>query len=50
MNVLCMGGQIIGPTLAKEIVSSFLNAKVMDVDRYQNRISKIKAIESEFFK
>lgn len=50
MNVLCMGGQIIGPTLAKEIVTSFLNAKVMDVDRYQNRIRKIKAIESEFFK
>ena len=50
MNMLCMGGQIVGPTLAKEIVKAFLSASMMDVDRYKNRINKFKAIETEFFK
>ena len=50
MNVMCLGGQIVGPTLAKELVFSFLNAEPMDVDRYQKRIQKIKKIENEFFK
>jgi ribose 5-phosphate isomerase B len=50
MNMLCMGGQIVGPTLAKEIVKAFLGASLMDVDRYKNRINKFKAIEKEFFK
>ena len=50
MNMLCMGGQIVGPTLAKEIVKAFLGASLMDVDRYKNRINKFKAIETEFFK
>ena len=50
MNVMCLAGQIIGPTKAKEMVISFLNAEPMDVDRYQKRIDKIKKIENEFFK
>lgn len=50
MNMLCLGGQIIGPALAKEIVVAFLKASLMDVDRYKNRIRKYKAIETEFFK
>jgi len=48
MNVLCLGGLIIGPQLAKELVSTFLGAKLMNVDRYINRINKIKKIETEF--
>ena len=50
MNVLCLGGQVIGPELTKELVKCFLNAKLMDVDRYKKRISKIRSIESEFYK
>lgn len=50
MNVMCLGGQMVGPVLVKEMVASFLNAVPMNVDRYQNRIAKIKRIESEFFK
>jgi len=48
MNVLCLGGLIIGPQLAKELVLTFLGAKLMNVDRYINRINKIKKIEKEF--
>jgi len=50
MNVMCLAGQIIGPTKAKELVYSFLNAKPMNVDRYQRRVQKIKKIENEFLK
>jgi ribose 5-phosphate isomerase B len=50
MNVICLAGQIIGPSLATEIVKSFLDAKPMDVDRYKKRIEKIKKIEKEFSK
>ena len=50
MNVMCLGGMIIGPELAKELVRSFVNAKHIDLDRYNNRINKFKAIENKFFK
>jgi len=50
MNVLCLGGMIIGKSLAKDIVASFLGAELMDVDRYKMRINKFKAIEDRFFK
>jgi len=50
MNVMCLAGQIVGPTKAKEMVHSFLKAEPMDVERYKNRIRKIKKIEYEYFK
>lgn len=50
MNVMCLGGQMVGPTKVKEMVRAFLSAKPMDVDRYQKRIQKIKNIENEYFK
>lgn len=46
MNVLCLGGRIIGPELAKEIVTSFINARYMnEVPRYVRRVEKIHTIE-----
>jgi len=50
MNVLCMGGQVIGPALAKDIVTAFLKAQPMSEERYQRRIQKFKAVEEEYFK
>ena len=46
MNVLCMGARIIGVELAREIVESFLNAQIEEVERHQNRRKKIRAIEN----
>jgi RpiB/LacA/LacB family sugar-phosphate isomerase len=45
MNVLCMGGRIIGPELAMDIVKTFLSAKFIESDNYIRRVNKIKAIE-----
>ena len=50
MNVLCLGGAIIGTSLAKDIVKAFLGASLMDVDRYKRRINKFKALEQEFMR
>lgn len=47
MNALCLGGRIIGPELAKEIVRAFLNAKFLGEDRYQRRFEKVQALEEE---
>lgn len=45
MNVLCLGGRIIGPELAKEIVFSFLSAKFSEEERHIRRINKIYQLE-----
>jgi len=45
MNVLCLGGQIIGSELAKELVNAFLSAHFSGIDRYQNRVNKVHTLE-----
>ena len=45
MNVLCMGARIIGIELAKELVTSFLNARFTGEERHQRRLGKLLAIE-----
>jgi ribose 5-phosphate isomerase B len=50
MNVLCLGGVVIGTELAKDIVTSFLNAQPINQGKYLERIMKYKKIEAEFFK
>ena len=45
MNVLCIGGRIIGSELAFEIVESFLKAKYEPQERHQRRLDKVLEIE-----
>lgn len=47
MNVLCLGGRIIGPELAKELVKAFLQARYLATDPYQRRVGKLKRLELE---
>ena len=47
MNVLCLGGRVLGIELAKELVEAFLKARFVDSGRFQRRVNKIDAIESE---
>jgi ribose 5-phosphate isomerase B len=46
MNVLCLGGRIIGSELAWEIVETFLAAKYSDAERHLRRLSKVAALEN----
>ena len=48
MNVLCIGGRVIGPALALEISCAFLNAQFSGEERHRRRLDKVLAIESRF--
>jgi RpiB/LacA/LacB family sugar-phosphate isomerase len=48
MNVLVLGGRVIGESLAMELVSAFLDAKFTAEERHQRRLDKVKAIEARF--
>ena len=45
MNVLCLGSEVIGPSLARDLVRTFLGARFGGGERYVRRLEKIKAIE-----
>lgn len=47
MNLLCLGGGIVGPSLAVEIIDIFLNAKFKNEERFVRRLNKIRKIEEE---
>lgn len=45
VNVLCLGGRVIGGEVAAEIVSAFLAAEVSDQERHVGRRAKVAEIE-----
>lgn len=47
MNVLCIGGRIIGPELAFEIVEAFLRANYSPQERHARRLAKVLEIEKK---
>jgi ribose 5-phosphate isomerase B len=47
MNVLCLGSEVVGPSLASELVTLFLGAKFNGGDRYVERLKKVAAMEKE---
>jgi ribose 5-phosphate isomerase B len=49
-NVIAMGGRVIGPELAKEIVDNFINTPFSNDERHQRRIDKITTIEKKYVK
>jgi len=47
MNVLCLGSEVVGPSLAAELVKAFLGAEFSGGERYVERLKKVAAMESE---
>ena len=45
MNVLCLGSEVIGPSLASDLVTAFLAAKFDGGDRYIARLVKVAEME-----
>jgi ribose 5-phosphate isomerase B len=45
MNVLCLGSGIVGPSLARELVRSFLGATFVGEGRYLARLEKVEELE-----
>lgn len=46
MNVLVLGGRIIGLAVAKELVEAFLNARYTHEERHARRLAKVLSIEA----
>ena len=41
VNVLCIGAQIIGPSIAEEVMNNFLNAKFSTEEQFRRRVRKL---------
>jgi len=47
MNVMCLGGRVIGDALAWELVKTFLGARFNGVERHRRRLEKVARLESK---
>jgi ribose 5-phosphate isomerase B len=50
VNVLCLGGRVIGAELAFEVAGAWLGAKFSGLERHQRRKDKVLAIERSYSK
>jgi ribose 5-phosphate isomerase B len=50
MNILCLGGRVLGHALAWELIHTFLAAKFIPNERFQRRLNKIAALEHDMTK
>ena len=46
MNVLCLGGKVIGSAVALELVQTFLHAHFSGAARHRRRLAKVQALET----
>ena len=47
MNLLCLGGRVIGPMLIWELVTTFLQATYIANERFERRLQKVIALERQ---
>jgi ribose 5-phosphate isomerase B len=45
MNMICLGGLVVGHAFAWELVKTFLQAKFSGAERFQRRLAKVAALE-----
>jgi ribose 5-phosphate isomerase B len=45
LNILCLGGRIVGNSVALELVDTFLKATFTGAERHERRLRKVKALE-----
>jgi RpiB/LacA/LacB family sugar-phosphate isomerase len=48
MNVLVLGGRIVGPALAQELVRAFVAARFSGEERHARRLDKVVAMERRY--
>lgn len=48
MNVLVLGGRIVGSALAAELVCAFVAARFTGEERHARRLAKVKALETRY--
>ena len=47
MNLICLGGQVVGYSLAWDLVRTFLDASFIGAERHRRRLAKVAALESK---
>lgn len=47
MNLLCLGGRVIGPMLIWEVVRAFIQAEYDGGERFERRLQKVLALEQQ---
>jgi len=45
MNVVCLGGQVVGKALAWELVRTFLQARFSGAERHRRRLANVASLE-----
>ncbi|MEC9140659.1 MAG: RpiB/LacA/LacB family sugar-phosphate isomerase [Chloroflexota bacterium] len=50
MNILCIGARVVGGEVARELVTAFLAADLLDDPKYHRRLAKVAAIEQRSIK
>jgi ribose 5-phosphate isomerase B len=46
LNVICLGGRVVGYGLAWELVQTFLAARFSGAERHRRRLAKVAGLES----
>jgi ribose 5-phosphate isomerase B len=47
MNILCMGGRVVGPAVARDLVDTFLAATFSQAERHLRRLGKVTSLEAQ---
>jgi len=47
LNMICLGGLVVGHALAWELVHTFLSARFSGAERHRRRLAKVAALESK---
>ena len=46
MNIIALGARVVGPSLAGELITTFLKAEFSNAERHRRRVNKVKAFEN----
>jgi ribose 5-phosphate isomerase B len=47
VNVMCIGAQIVGPWLAKDLITAFLDAQFSTEEDFRRRVAKLHQMDAE---
>ncbi|HEX3988872.1 MAG TPA: RpiB/LacA/LacB family sugar-phosphate isomerase [Verrucomicrobiae bacterium] len=47
LNIICLGGRVVGHSLAWELVRTFLDARFSGAERHRRRLAKVAALETQ---
>jgi ribose 5-phosphate isomerase B len=47
MNLICLGGRVVGSELAWDLVKTFVGARFKGLERFRRRLAKIAALENK---